>query len=68
MSKLFREWHDKCQNDFDSLSDQEKKEWTEWVRQQEINDAVEDQVERIARHLGTNVPHGTIKGERKKWK
>lgn len=67
MSKLFRDWYEKCTSDFDSLSDAEKKEWNDWVRQQEINDAVEDQVERIAKHLGTNVPRGTIKGGRK-WK
>ena len=67
MRKLFRNWYDKCTNDFDSLSEAEKKEWDDWVRQQEINDGVEDQIERIARRLGTNVPHGTIKGG-KKWK
>tara|TARA_Y100000114_G_scaffold155682_1_gene180483 strand:- start:1066 stop:1269 length:204 start_codon:yes stop_codon:yes gene_type:complete len=67
MSKLFRNWFDKCTNDFDSLSEAEKKEWNDWVRQQEINDAVEDQVERISRALGTNVPRGTNIGG-KKWK
>ena len=67
MSKLFRNWFDKCTNDFDSLSEAEKQEWNDWVRQQEINDAVEDQVERISRALGTNVPRGTNIGV-KKWK
>ena len=63
MSRLFRDWYDKCTNDYDSLTEGEKKEWQDFLAQQQINEQVEDQVERIAKRLGTSVPYKTKGGK-----
>ena len=37
MSRYFREWHDKAINDYDSLTDQEKKDWKDFQDQEDQN-------------------------------
>ncbi len=34
MSKLFRDWYEKCTADYDSLSKEEKAEFQTWVEEQ----------------------------------
>ena len=67
MSKLFRDWYEKCTSDFDNLTPEEKQEWIDFCVQEERNQLMCDQVDRIAKALGADVPHGTNLGG-KKWK
>ena len=56
MSRYFIEWHDKATNDFDSLTDQEKKEWKDWQAMQDQEGAFLEQ-EYLANQ---DVPRGTL--------
>ncbi len=35
MSKLFRDWYEKCTSDYDNLSAEEKSEFDKWVQEQD---------------------------------
>tara|TARA_Y100000114_G_C11633464_1_gene265593 strand:+ start:74 stop:271 length:198 start_codon:yes stop_codon:yes gene_type:complete len=51
MSRLFRDWSERCETDFDNLSDKEKQEWIDFCMQVEINDILYAQVDRIFEKL-----------------
>ena len=56
MSRYFREWHDKATNDYDSLTDQEKKEWKDWQAMQDQEGAFLEQEYLV----NQDVPRGTL--------
>tara|TARA_R100000231_G_scaffold18426_1_gene18741 strand:- start:64 stop:288 length:225 start_codon:yes stop_codon:yes gene_type:complete len=51
MSKYFRDWEERCTNDFDNLSKEEQKEWKDFCLQQEIDCYFEEK-----QQLNNNVP------------
>ena len=52
MSRMFREWFDECEANYDKLSDEDKKKFDEYLQHEEIMMNVADVMEDVSRRLG----------------